>query len=750
MAPNLRRLAAIVAADVVGYSRLMGRDESGTLVALKTVRRDIIDPRIEAFGGRIVKTTGDGMLLEFPSVVDAVRCVVEIQTAVAAHNAGIPEDRRIIFRVGVNLGDIIIEGDDIFGDGVNVAGRLQEMAAPGGVCLSNRVHDEVRDRLDLVLDDGGEQILRNIARPVHIWHWSPANMTPSRERDMSTPRLVASLAPRAARRSIAFYASMAAAVVVLAGTAHVVLSPKPGATGIARQEPAIDDLGKVLAAAQEKAHPWPTRKWPTSSPEEQGMSSDTLARLVDFGSFSGMDSLLVTRHGRIVLEASYAPFRADLKHRLNSATKSVVGSLVGIALKDGLLDSTDRRVLDFFSDSTIAALDERKKAMTIRHLLDMTSGIEWSEPFNIPPEATVFSMVRSPNWQQFVLDRRMSAVPGTVFNYDSGNSHLLSAILTKITGKSTLDYAREVLFGPLGIEDVLWQHDPQGISVGAAGLYLQPRDMAKIGYLYLRNGMWEGKQILPWSWTEGVRRTTVDVHESWSSNIRYGSQFWVIPSRDVYMAIGYHQQLIVVMPKLDIVVVATGSARFPARGGAPDVPRFSMDTLVGHVMAAVKSDAPIPADRASMAHLADRLRDVATEQPAPGGGSSELAKAVSGKLWRFPDNPLRIKWITLTLDEPQPSYEFELDGRRPGLPGGRFGGPIGFDGQTRVGGRMPYGLSAARGTWLADGTSLVLEFQTLGNDDAARVTHVFGAKTIEVSFESANGFRAKLQGQADD
>jgi TolB-like protein/class 3 adenylate cyclase len=168
-----RRLAAIVSADVAGYSRLMGRDESGTLVALKALRQEVIDPAIASHGGRIVKTTGDGLLLEFPSVVNAVRCAVEVQTAVADRTAEIAEDRRIAFRIGINLGDIIVDGDDIFGDGVNVAARLQEIAAPGGICISSRVHEDVRDRLDTAFDDGGAQALKNIARPVQVWRWQP-------------------------------------------------------------------------------------------------------------------------------------------------------------------------------------------------------------------------------------------------------------------------------------------------------------------------------------------------------------------------------------------------------------------------------------------------------------------------------------------------------------------------------------------------------------------------------------------------
>jgi TolB-like protein/class 3 adenylate cyclase/Tfp pilus assembly protein PilF len=183
-----RRLAAIVSADVAGYSRLMGRDESGTLAALKELRREVVDPRIARHNGRIVKTTGDGLLLEFASVVDAVRCVIEVQTAVAEKTADVPEDRRIAFRTGVNIGDIIADGDDIFGDGVNIAARLQEMASPGGVCMSSRVHDDVRDRLDAAFEDGGAQILKNIARPIQVWNWSPGAMrSPSTPASMEAP-----------------------------------------------------------------------------------------------------------------------------------------------------------------------------------------------------------------------------------------------------------------------------------------------------------------------------------------------------------------------------------------------------------------------------------------------------------------------------------------------------------------------------------------------------------------------------------
>jgi class 3 adenylate cyclase len=164
-----RRLAAILAVDVAGYSRLMGEDEEGTLAALRAVRRELADPKIAEHRGRIVKTTGDGLLVEFASVVDAVRCAVEVQREMIARNAATPAGRRIALRMGINVGDIIIEDGDIFGDGVNIAARLETLAEPGGICLSAAAHEQVRDRLDIAFDDLGEQQVKNIKRPVRTY-----------------------------------------------------------------------------------------------------------------------------------------------------------------------------------------------------------------------------------------------------------------------------------------------------------------------------------------------------------------------------------------------------------------------------------------------------------------------------------------------------------------------------------------------------------------------------------------------------
>jgi adenylate cyclase len=191
--PATRRLAAILAADAAGYSRLMGMDEEGTLDRLKAHRRQLVDPKIREHRGRIVKTTGDGLLAEFPSVVDAVRCAAEIQRAMADRDTEMAEDRRIKFRIGINLGDIIADGDDIFGDGVNVAARLEALAEPGGICISRVVRDQIRDKLSYAFEDMGEQSVKNIARPVRAYAFGAAAVA-------ALPPVIALARPRSTRR----------------------------------------------------------------------------------------------------------------------------------------------------------------------------------------------------------------------------------------------------------------------------------------------------------------------------------------------------------------------------------------------------------------------------------------------------------------------------------------------------------------------------------------------------------------------
>ncbi len=475
---------------------------------------------------------------------------------------------------------------------------------------------------------------------------------------------------------------------------------------------------------------WPTKEWQTSSPEEQGMDSKELAKLVDFGASHSFDSLLIVRHGKIVAEAYYAPYAAGIPHAIWSATKAVISTLTGIAWKDGLLDNPSHRVLDFFGRVSIANLDDRKEAITIQNLLDMNSGIEWSEPRVGAPPTSLIEMLRSPDWVKFILDRPMSSAPGETFYYNSGNAHLLSAIITKLTGMSALNYAKAKLFGPLGINDVFWRHDPQGISVGGNDLYLQPRDMAKIGYLYLRKGAWEGEQLLPASWIEKVSHATEDMHDRWEPDLQYSNLFWTLPDKHVYMAVGYNGQVIMVFPDLDIVAVTT--ARDSHNSGE----------FAGIISRSVKSDTPLPADAASGKLLANKILDSSTEKPAEVGPIPSTAALISGKVYSFPPNEINVKSLSLIFADPQPHYDIVAYARNATKSDPRFTGPIGLDGLYRNGELTRHGfanrlegvprVNAVKGTWQDDHT-FVIDRLVLGQGvPAERWTLTFDGEKLNV------------------
>lgn len=480
---------------------------------------------------------------------------------------------------------------------------------------------------------------------------------------------------------------------------------------------------------------WPTTDWPTSTPEEQGMSSNALADLVDFGAANAMDSLLVVRHGRIVVEAHYAPFQPGLKHVVNSVTKAVVGTLAGIAFKEGALGPLDQSVIDLFPERKMANVDSNKKAMTLSTLLDSTSGLDWREPLSNAPPETLRQMERSRDWVGFILDRPMAQAPGLTFDYNSGTWHLLSSILAKKTGASALDYARQKLFTPLGIDDVTWRNDPQGVTIGGYGLFMRPRDMAKIGYLYLHGGEWAGQQLLPASWVDKVYQASVDMRFGSAPNFRYANGWWTIPEKRAYMAVGFLRQLIIVLPDADMVAVVTGRWHYPF------VP------LIDRLTGAAKSDSALPADATASARLAARIDEVATEKPSEVSPASPLAGIISGKSYRFGNNALGLKSLRLDLVAPTPAYEALFDRSRAGLPDLRVGGPLGLDGYFRVNDAEAGLLRAAKGRWLSDTSFQIISRSILeGVETTAYLA--FESDQVVVDLQDNRGVSGRVQGDA--
>jgi CubicO group peptidase (beta-lactamase class C family) len=297
---------------------------------------------------------------------------------------------------------------------------------------------------------------------------------------------------------------------------------------------------------------WPTAAWRTSAPEAQGMDSQTLTQLLTTIQEQHLDfhSLLIIRNGYLVSETYFGVYQQDTRHELYSCTKSFVSTLIGIAIDKGYIDRTDRRIVDFFPEHTFADLDEQKEGMTLEDLLTMRSGLDWQEG-----DPVYGAMYRSPDWVQFVLDMPMAQPPGSGFNYCSGCSHVLSAILQKATGMNPRDFAEQYLFQPLGISNVQWDTDAAGIPIGGWGLQMTPRDMAKLGYLYLQDGEWDGQQILSARWVEDSTRE----HTETDGALGYGYQWWTYPSLAAYTALGRYGQMIFVIPEADLVIVATSA-----------------------------------------------------------------------------------------------------------------------------------------------------------------------------------------------
>jgi CubicO group peptidase (beta-lactamase class C family) len=504
---------------------------------------------------------------------------------------------------------------------------------------------------------------------------------------------------------------------------------------------------------------WPTNGWQTSTPEEQGIDSKELAKVVDFGASrilastganptSRLDSLLIVRHGKIVADVYYAPYGAGILHQVNSVTKAITSTLIGIACKDGLLDSPNHKVLEFFDRHEIANLDDRKEAITIQNLLDMTSGIGWSElGFEGTPNSSVSELSRTADWIRFILNRPMWSAPGLDFSYNSGNQHLLSAILTKVSGMSTLEYAKAKLFGPLGITDFYWWHDPQGITDGGFGLFLQPRDMAKIGYLYLHNGEWEGKQLLLRAWIEKVNHATIEMYLE--QGLRYSNCFWALPEKHVYMAVGYCGQVIMVFPELDVAAVATGRAN------------FSMNEFADLVSHSVKRDTSFPADPTSVRLLAEKVGEASTEKVAEVSPPSNTAAIISGKIYHFPPNEINVKSLSLFLAGPDQRYEIEAYGNGTDSTS-RLTGPTGLDGFYRKGLLTEQGannpvfsgpprvraINAVKGTW-ADATTFVVDWRVLGiaNSPEQRWTLSFNGNRLNVRAQLGGRPEISVDGQ---
>jgi len=463
---------------------------------------------------------------------------------------------------------------------------------------------------------------------------------------------------------------------------------------------------------------WPTEGWPVSTPEEQGIDSGVLVDLVDrVVAVHGIDSLTVIRNGYLVLDTVVYPFPADTGHIIHSCTKSITATLIGIAIAQGLLDGVDVPVVELLADAAPVTVDDLKASMTVEDLLTMSTGLECRDSYLYDWQGMV-EMQASDEWAAHVLALPMSEEPGTRFEYCNGSSLLLSAILSEVTGKPAAEYATEVLFEPLGISDVWWPATPDGITIGWGELVLRPPDMAKIGYLYLRNGEWDGAQLVPQQWIEAATSAHIAA-ETLSDG--YGYQWW-IDDAGYAMAQGFGGQYIIVVPDQDLVVVFT-SGLFGERQGQPE--QFTTE----YVLSAVSSNAPLPPNSDAQARLAAAVAAARTGPEPANIEMPEMAAAVDGIRYEFRTNELGAGWfmirfggdsaVLMTEDVDGPT---ELE--------------VGLAGRFVTDEAVPV---TARGTWRGVDT-FVIEYQVIGQVERGTLEFTFEGDVAHVkSVERATG-----------
>jgi CubicO group peptidase (beta-lactamase class C family) len=492
---------------------------------------------------------------------------------------------------------------------------------------------------------------------------------------------------------------------------------------------------RITPASAQDPTPWPTAGWETSVPEEQGIDSAKLADMFNQIQASGYNihSVVIVRHGKLVAEAYRVPNDASTIHQLMSCTKSFISALVGIAIDQGAIQSIDQRVLDFFPDRTPANLDDAKRGMTLRDLLTMSSGFDWQG--GMLEEPSIDQLYFSPDWVQFMLDLPLSDAPGSRFVYNSGGSHLLSAIVQQATGQTAEELARTDVFAPLGITSWHWEADPQGISTGYAGLWLAPRDMAKFGYLYLHGGQWDGQQIVPAQWVADSTREPIKAGGSWLSD-GYGYQWWV-DAKGYYMALGFGGQYIVVIPDRDMVVTFTS--------GLPAASFFVPEDLLNeYILPASESSAPLPDNPEGRAALQAAINAFQQLTPSAVPALPDIARRISGQMYRLDaDNPLGLTSLGLTFKDGEATATLTLDDTHTVL--------IGLDGVLRrsdaEGETIISPPSGLRGAWL-ESNVFVLEIYPIGMLANYTLTFEFTDDALSADLrENVSGQQGSFGGQ---
>lgn len=468
---------------------------------------------------------------------------------------------------------------------------------------------------------------------------------------------------------------------------------------------------------------WPPPGWSSGTLEEQGFDSAKMAEglLAMRDASIPIHSLMLVRNGSVALDASFYPYDGRGVHDLASVTKSIMSTLIGIASDQGKL-KLDDTLVSFFPDRTIANLDSRKQHITVRHLASMSSGLNCTRANH---ESLTLQMRASPDWVQYALDTPVRWEPGTHFEYCNLNMHLLSGVLTKATGMTALEFARQNLFEPLGIQEVVWPTDPQGNNWGWGNLYLIPHDLAKIGYLWTNEGKWGDKQVVSREWVESAVKGQI----ASDSGEDYGYGWWVGVGQQAgeYYADGVGGQSLRVIPSANAIIVTTG-------GG------FEIDQIMPYITAAfVDKQGVLPANPAGVARLNQALVMLAQspDKPGPVPTPPATARLVSGKTYVFGEGQNSvIKSLRLDFnDSAQAQFQISVVDYQS-----TRGGPVGLDGIYRIS-SLPgpnYLPEAFRGRW-SDAQTFLIDYDRVSGRERFTLTLRFEGEAADQVIIEAQG-----------
>jgi len=486
---------------------------------------------------------------------------------------------------------------------------------------------------------------------------------------------------------------------------------------------------------------FPNDEWPNSTPEEQGLDSTLILQMFREIRDENIDihSFLLVRNGYLVTEAYFDPYTRNIKHPVYSATKSVISILTGIAMQEGYIKGVDQKVLDFFPEIAKNVTDEKLQNLTIRHLLTMSAGYNTR---TIPYTDVLNTKDASFDTVDHILTyNSILYQPGTTFFYDSGLPHLMSAVIQETTGMTTREYAQKKLFGPLGITGVTWDTDPRGIPLGCTGLMLSPRDMAKLGYLYLNHGQWNEEQIVPDKWVDESTTRHIDtkglMNEAEDDGYGY---YWWIDAYGGYSAHGSGGQYIFVIPRLNLVAVFTGGL------ADPDFP-IPSKLMEKYILPAATSTNALPPSQAA-SDLQAYIEHIANPEtqltPLPA-----IAHQISGNAFQITETPgPYVEKFTLFFEDGEPFYRLKST-----WPEGDYEGQGGLINRFYVNEVMQgtqVDRFALKGYW-KDERTFVETVKNLAQLESVIFTYTFDGKKVTLDIESGMGLYAfQLKGEMVD